>query len=239
MDFIDDVWNDEKVRTIAVGAPIRRYDHNYTIEYVAAALQRHAEQWVYRGDPNEPGFRRHASNTHVYHIPSSANVSFARDEGAFSKGGPCERCYHFAVRYIFEWKDAAGAERAELLRPDGATTKQWLEAIFGENLAHVWAEPAAGLSFFDDVLRWIGNVRLNSHAMQWHFYLFTNEAWEPVRELPETAAKDLRAQGFVPASELVFRGALRRAGWLRRLWAVLRGKFSRARLSHGTQQART
>ncbi len=178
---------------------------------------RRANKWVYDGKRTAEN-KRGMSTCSAHHEASNTSVVFARDSGHYSGGGgyksqASDRCFHLALTFL-------DFENGIALPPDPKKTREWLNAFFPGQCHLLWAEAPVDLGAVASFWRWCLGLKMGD-ALFWHFRLFCDENWQPLTNEPALMQRDMRARGFVRASELSFGEKLRRPRLPLRLWKRL------------------
>lgn len=161
---------------------MRVFDPKWLTAGVARTMRRNAEaEPFYDGLANDRNMRI-LERCKGMHLSTGTGLLFTRDQGMHSSGwwknSDYERCYHLSLSFV----DPITHD----VRPkDTKTTQQWLDAFFGDDQRHLWAEPP-----YSDG----GKAR-----DVWHYRLFCDLAWKPLTPRKEVYSKD-----FTPAHWLSF-----------------------------------
>lgn len=116
---------------------------------------------------------------------TGANMIFTRDVGYHSSGWwknpDYERCQHLSLSF----RDPITEER----RPqDSYLAGLWCRALFGDHYRWIWCEPP----YSPQGRAW--DV--------WHYRLFCDEAWQPIKPRGEVYSRELTEAGWRSWSEV-------------------------------------
>jgi hypothetical protein len=154
---------------------------------IASRMQAWAKTWTFNGQENEANMRA-LSLSRVVHHGSGAVILFTRDTGHHTSGWlknpDYERCWHLSLSPI-PGHIIAPNYTAEM---DATITKMWCEAFFGEHLRWVWAESPKS--------------KAGMRAGVWHWRLFADENWEPIKPRGEVYSTQFTELGWKSASEV-------------------------------------
>jgi hypothetical protein len=160
------------------------------IERTASKMLAWAKTWEFNGEPNQENHNYITLSRRV-HSASGAVVIFTRDTGHHTSGWiknpDYERCYHLSLSpiqgYITRPDESYGVEL------DQEITFMWCKAFFREHLRLAWSEsPKSALG--------------RAHSV-WHWRVFANEAWEPIKPHGELYSTELTEKGWKSASEVL------------------------------------
>lgn len=179
-------------------------EEKWTIPRVAEEMRRNAMGWVYDGSEPTPETKRRKSNSVAQHYPTNTSLVFGRDRGHHTLGGwkspEVERCFHLSLSFV-------DMDKRIVKKTESGLVQLWLRSFFGDALDLVWAEPPGNEAY---------------DMQQWHFRLFCDETWNPLEKEPVHMQRELRAKGYVRASEIIFVSDEPRVPtWPVRLWKRL------------------
>ncbi len=148
-----------------------------------AALKGHAETGFFDGANMCPYFL--ASKAHD--MSTGAILIFTRDIGMHScgwwKNPDYERCYHLSISYrdILTWG----------MKPqDKKISFRYVKAFFGDEYKKLWCEPPA--------------YQEGRASDCWHYRLFCDENWQPIKPRGEVYSKELTEAGYKTFSEIQY-----------------------------------
>lgn len=121
-----------------------------------------------------------------WHARSGTWLIYTRDSGHHSSGWfknpEFERCLHLSLSFTepLEW---------QIRRPhDRRLAEAWARAFWGEGFRWSWGEPP---------------VSPEARRLEvWHYRLFCDAHWQPIKPRGEVYATELTARGWRSASEL-------------------------------------
>lgn len=115
-------------------------------------------------------------------------IIFTRDsnhhQGGWWKNPDYERCYHLSL-YFFS--PILGCPKPK----DKEMTEKLLKMFFGEDRKLLWCEPP-----YTDV---------GKRNDTWHYRLFCNEAWQPIKPRGEVYSKKFTPAGWKSYSDLMYK----------------------------------
>lgn len=119
--------------------------------------------------------------------PSGTVLMFTRDEGMHScgwwKNPDYERCYHLTLSF----RDPVTFEPAP---QNKRLAFRWVKAFFDDDINLLWCEPP-----------YSRNGRLLD---VWHYRLFCDPAWEPIKPRGEVYSRELTEAGYKTFSEIAY-----------------------------------
>lgn len=136
---------------------------------------------VFDGDRMTP----YISNCRFFHPMSGSVVCFTRDVGHHKSGWwknpDYERCFHLSLSFL----DPIIGENAP---KNNKLTMQWVDLFYGDSKRLVWAEsPVSKKGKASDV---------------WHYRVFCDEHWRPMKPRGEVYGKELTKAGWKSFSEV-------------------------------------
>jgi hypothetical protein len=146
---------------------------------LVADMKRIANLGLYDGRAITPYFhacKRNDPNT-------GTSLLFTRDTGMHSSGWfknpDYERCHHLSMTFYDPFT-------GEWAPKNEALTRKWLKAFYGDHMRWTWAEPPTG----------------KYPADTWHYRLFCDEHWQPIKPRGEVYSTEFTEKGWKSFSEL-------------------------------------
>jgi hypothetical protein len=160
------------------------FDRNVLKATVADVLMARATRQVFRGTDTRVD-RLVIDTSTAYHTPSGTKLIFSRDVGHHSSGWfknpDFERCFHLSLSF-YDPMTGISAPKNQTL------TDEWIILFFGDHRRWIWCEPPA-----------FSEGRTND---VWHYRLFADEHWQPIRPRGEVYSRELTSTGWLSYSEL-------------------------------------
>lgn len=124
----------------------------------------------------------------MHYCPNTrAFMIFTRDAGMHSSGWwknpDYERCLHLSLSFQVREQGTVWP-----LPQDHKTARRWCEALFGADVRQLWIEPP-----FSEAGR---------QRDVWHYRLFCNPGWEPIRPRGEVYSRGWTPAGWKSWSEI-------------------------------------
>ena len=165
------------------GIPVLR---NVSMPVVVSVLKMAAATGIFTGSGSFEDVR-YCDGCRILHHDTGTLILFTRDEGYHScgwwKNPDYERCYHLSISF----KGVQGDDVFRLPRNSKLTDK-WIDAFYGDDKKKMWTEPPYSKA---------------GKAMEvWHYRLFCDEAWQPIKPKGEVYSRDQIPEGFMSFSEL-------------------------------------
>jgi len=161
------------------GAEMRRYGDHWLKGSVVQKMRQCAIRWPWDGRgpiPNE---------CVAAHMPSGTLLIFTRDSGHHSSGWfknpDYERCWHLSLSF-------RDVESGEYLPFREKAAMEWIDLFFGDDKRKLWVEPPA--------------YPEGKQAGVWHYRLFCDEGWQPIKPRGEVYSRELTEAGFKSWSEI-------------------------------------
>ncbi|RWP64863.1 MAG: hypothetical protein EOR08_08080 [Mesorhizobium sp.] len=136
---------------------------------------------------DSPASRRYLIDCRHYHSPTQCNIIYTRDTGHHSSGWwknpDFERCYHLSMSFV-----AYERGQAHALPFDKRIGAKWATAFFGSDVDMTWIEPPY--------------TEVGKSRDVYHYRLFCDEAWSPIKPRGEVYSKDWTPSGWKSFSDL-------------------------------------
>ena len=119
------------------------------------------------------------------HVASGTILIFTRESGYHSSGWwknpDYERCWHLSLSFrdVESWGYLPFSEKL---------AHEWVEVFFGDSKRFLWIEPPA--------------YPEGKQAGVWHYRLFCDEGWQPIKPRGEVYSRDLTEAGYKSWSDL-------------------------------------
>jgi hypothetical protein len=121
----------------------------------------------------------------AFHLPTGAKVTFTRDIGMHSSGWfknpDYERCFHLSLSFL-------DPNTMALLSHDKKIAREWCQVFFFRNCNLLWIEPP----YSPD----------GKQYDVWHYRLFCDENWQPIKPRKEVYSKDFTPAGWKSWSDV-------------------------------------
>jgi len=159
-------------------------------------LRLYSQRFTYNGHPG-PANRRIIQSSRRLCNRTGTCLVFTRDIGYHSSGWwknpDYERCYHLSLSYF----DPQTMDPAPHNFP---LSEKWVKAFYGNYAKWVWSEPPMNIDGRDpyEVLMSLTPNR----PITWHFRLFCDEGWQPIKPRGEVYGRDLTEAGWRSFSNL-------------------------------------
>ena len=158
---------------------MRRYNEHWLKASVVQKMRELAIRWPWDGRSPIP------SDCSAAHISSGTVLIFTRESGYHSSGWwrnpDYERCWHLSLSF-------RDAESSEYLPFSQNLAQEWIDLFFGDDKRLLWIEPPA--------------YPEGKKAGVWHYRLFCDEGWQPIKPRGEVYSRDLTEAGYKTWSEL-------------------------------------
>lgn len=116
---------------------------------------------------------------HLDDVRTGTRLFFTRDGGHHTSGWfknpDYERCYHLSISF----RDPETGELAPFNRSIAAT---WVDAFFGDDQRLLWCEGP--------------KTPHGKQAQVWHYRLFCDEHWQPIKPRGEVYSRELTEAGW-------------------------------------------
>lgn len=158
---------------------MRIYRENFLKTSVMQKMRELAIRWPWEGQGPIP------VDCVAYHSASGTLLIFTRETGYHSSGWwknpDYERCWHLSLSFRDQ-------ESGEYLPFNEKTAMEWIDLFFGDDKRMLWIEPPA--------------YPEGKKAGVWHYRLFCDEGWQPIKPRGEVYSRDLTEAGYKSWSEL-------------------------------------
>ena len=156
---------------------------------VAGEMRRTAERGVHIGQDTLAA-RFYITRCRRVHHSTQTVLIFTRDAGHHSSGWmknpDYERCWHLSTSPAPSRLILPGRARAEL---DRKVQAAWLDVFFGAGLRYVWSESP--------------KTPQGKAQGVWHWRLFCDSAWRPLKPRGEVYSTELTELGWRSASQVL------------------------------------
>lgn len=152
---------------------------------VVSLMRLAAESGFYTGLLHTPAARFYFDLCTSLHVPTSSVLIFTRDTGHHTSGWfknpDYERCYHLSVSF----RDAL---TGSFLPHNQDAAWKWVKLFFRNSYRLVWSEPPYS--------------RHGKQTQCWHYRVFCDERWYPIKPRGEVYSRELTEAGWKSFSEI-------------------------------------
>jgi hypothetical protein len=164
---------------------MRRYGHNWLKASVVEKMRAASWEGEYYGKPVSLADRLLLNYCTAVHMASGTCLIFTRDSGHHTSGWfknpDYERCFHLSLSF-------REPESGGLLPQNRVLAEEWCDLFFGDKKRWLWIEPPA--------------TRDGKHADVYHYRLFCDEHWQPIKPRGEVYSMEFTEKGWRSWSDI-------------------------------------